>query len=232
MGIDPYAAGMDANGTSKAKRLRHIWSTQSNYRVGQLLSAMLDLEEAEIAGTAPSLEKSARQRARDIADRLRQGGLLEDADALIPNSPERSFELLAKEVKEAIEQDQPEVALDRLHTFAVKYVRTVYERHFGKTANRDATANSLFGEYANDLKSRGLIDSKMTAEILKSSGRVLDAFNYVRNNQSLAHDNRDIFNRREARFIYANVAGSIRFLGALNQEVTEIISPATVDVPI
>ena len=37
---------------------------------------------------------------------------------------------------------------------------------------------------------------------------------------------------REARFIYANVAGSIRFLGALNHEVTEIIPPATVDVPI
>jgi hypothetical protein len=123
-------------------------------------------------------------------------------------------------VKAAIERDQPEVALDRLHTFAVKYIRTVYERHFGKTANRDATANSLLGEYANDLKAKGLIDSKMTAEILKSSGRVLDAFNHVRNNQSLAHDNPDILNRHEARYAYASIAGAIRFLRALDDRAT------------
>jgi len=58
--------------------------------------------------------------------------------------------------------------------------------------SKDATANSLLGEYANDLKAKGLIDSKMTAEILKSSGRVLDAFNHVRNNQSLAHVRREV----------------------------------------
>ena len=51
-----------------------------------------------------------------------------------------------------------------------------------------ATANSLLGEFANDLRQKGMIQSKMTAEILKSSARVLDEFNQVRNNQTLAHD--------------------------------------------
>jgi hypothetical protein len=68
------------------------------------------------------------------------------------------------------------------------------------------------GEYANDLKDKGMIDSKMTVEILKSIGRVLDTFNSVRNNQTLAHDNPALLNRSEARFVYANVAASVRFI--------------------
>ncbi len=59
----------------------------------------------------------------------------------------------------------------------------------------------------------------MTAEILKSSARVLDAFNYVRNNQSLAHDNPELVNRDEARFIFSSVATAIRFIKSLHDGI-------------
>jgi hypothetical protein len=94
----------------------------------------------------------------------------------------------------------------------------VYERHFGRAAAREATANSLLGEYANDLKTSGLVDSRMASQIVKSSGRMLDEFNYVRNNQSLAHDNPALLGRSEARFIYSSVAASIRFIGELEED--------------
>jgi Abortive infection C-terminus len=54
----------------------------------------------------------------------------------------------------------------------------------------------------------------MTLRILKSSISVLDAFNDVRNNQSLAHDN-DVLNYEEALLIFDHVADSIRFLKSL-----------------
>lgn len=54
-----------------------------------------------------------------IANRLQPGEWSKDADTLAPNSPKRSFKVLAKEVREAIDEDPPEVALDRLDTFAV-----------------------------------------------------------------------------------------------------------------
>jgi abortive infection Abi-like protein len=59
----------------------------------------------------------------------------------------------------------------------------------------------------------------MASEILKSSARVLDEFNYVRNNQSLAHDNPELINKGEAYFIYQSVAASIRFLRELEETI-------------
>ncbi len=218
IGIDVYAKGMDAGGTSKANRLRHLFSTLPNHKLGVLLTAMLAVEELEGAAWSP-VDEPTRLKARAIAARLSSGAAVENANALQPNSPERNFDALAREVREAIDKDQPEVGLDRLHTFAVKYIRTVYEQHFSRTASRDATANVLLGEYANDLKKSGHIDSKMTAEILKSSARVLDAFNYVRNNQSLAHDNPELVNRDEARFIFSSVATAIRFIKSLHDGI-------------
>ena len=60
----------------------------------------------------------------------------------------------------------------------------------------------------------GLIESEMTLRILKSSISTLEAFNDVRNNRSLAHDN-PVLNYDEALLIFNHVAGSIRFLRAL-----------------
>ncbi|WP_035357874.1 abortive infection family protein [Edaphobacter aggregans] len=218
VGIDPYAHGMDANGGSKAKRLRHIFNTQPNYIAGKLLAALFELESTLEENSYRPVDEATRQRARAVADRLRQGAQIEDAAALTPNTNEQDFEVLAKELRAAIDSDRPEVALDRLHTFAVKFIRAIYSRHFKRTPDQKTTANSLLGEYANDLRDRNVLDSKMASEILKSSARILDEFNHVRNNQTLAHDNDALLSRSEARFIFASVSASIRFLGDLEEK--------------
>jgi hypothetical protein len=148
---------------------------------------------------------------------LRTSGRLEGIESLQPNEDDEVFDTLAKQARSAIENGTPELGLDRLHTFVVKYIRKVYERHFGKTPNRMATSNSLLGEFANDLRQKGVIQSKLTSDILKFSTRLLDEFNHVRNNQTLAHDNPELINKDEAYFIFQSVAASIRFLGSLDQ---------------
>ncbi len=155
------------------------------------------------------------------ATSLRESGRLEGIESLQPNGDDENFDVLAKQVRSAIENGTPELGLDRLHTFALKYIRTLHERHFGRPPNRAATANSLLGEFANDIRQKQIIQSKMAAEILKSSARVLDEFNYVRNNQTLAHDNPELINTEEAYFIYHSVAASIRFLRAVEEEIKQ-----------
>jgi hypothetical protein len=78
----------------------------------------------------------------------------------------------------------------------------------------------LLGAFANDLREKGLLQSKMASEILKSSARVLDAFNDVRNNHTFAHDNDEIIEQHEAYFIYQSVAASIRFLKSFEKKST------------
>jgi hypothetical protein len=108
------------------------------------------------------------------------------------------FEAVAKTVREAIEKNQPETGLDRFHTFVVKYVRSLWTQR-GIIVTRDKALHSLFGEYVKSLRGRGQIESEMTSRILKSSVSTLEAFNDVRNNQSLVHDNL-LLNYDEAPF--------------------------------
>lgn len=58
----------------------------------------------------------------------------------------------------------------------------------------------------------------MTERILKSSISVLEAFNGVRNNQSLAHDN-PILNYDESVLIFNHVSGSIKFIEAIEKSI-------------
>ena len=147
---------------SKANRLRGFWAIEPNYTVGELLSDLLAY--ATENGVSAELEQLVENCRRTTA-RLLQSTPVPELDALNPNAPERDFEALAKSVREAIERNQPESALDRLHTFVMKYLRVLCERH-GISLERDKPLHSLVGEYVKRLKEGGHIESEMTARIL------------------------------------------------------------------
>ena len=58
----------------------------------------------------------------------------------------------------------------------------------------------------------------MTDRIFKSTVSILEAFNHVRNNQSLAHDN-ELLGYDESLLIFNNVCAIIRFLVAVEDRV-------------
>lgn len=190
---------------SKANRLRAFWEKEPNHVVGKLTKDMLEL-------SSPSNEELF-QACRRIAERLVQDAPVLELDALSPNSGGKDFDKLAKSVRDCIEKNEPEVGLDRLHTFVVKYVRVLCEKR-GISVDREKPLHSLFGEYVKKLKTAGLLESVMSERILKSSISVLEAFNEVRNEQSLAHDN-SILNYDESLLIFNHVCSSIRFIASL-----------------
>jgi len=121
----------------------------------------------------------------------------------------------SKSVRESIENNEPEVGLDRLHTFLIKYVRTRCANR-GVETDRSKPLHSVFGEYIKLLKAAGLIESDMTEHILRSCIKTLEKFNYVRNNQSLAHDN-SILSFDESIFIFRHVCALVRLIQSLEQ---------------
>ena len=201
---------------SKANRLRAFWMAEGNHVVGKLMGDMLDygVEVGSLTVDSPLV-----QDCRRIVVRLMQDGPVVELDALTIISDERDFEAVATAVRETIDKNQPELGLDRLHTFVVKYVRSLCTQR-GITIAREKALHSLFGEYVKRLKQHGHLESEMTARILKSSISTLEAFNDVRNNQSLAHDN-PILNYDEALLIFNHVASSIRFLKDLEHRIAQ-----------
>jgi hypothetical protein len=189
--------------------------------VAKLMGDLLDhgLESTLFTGKEDLLEV-----CRKIVARLRQDSSVAELDALTAISDERDFDKVAKAVREAIDKNEPESALDRLHTFVIKYVRTLCTQH-GLVVAREKPLHSLFGEYVKRLREEGHIESEMTLRILKSSISTLEAFNEVRNNRSLAHDN-PILQYDEALLIFNHVAGSIRFLRSVEAKQQERQAPA------
>ena len=161
----------------------------------------------------------------DDAARLTRLGYHIDQDGVIHGGdgeqPEKVLYLTTRGFNTStfIEKNQPEGALDRLHTFVIKFVRIACEPH-GIEVNRDKPLHSVFGEYVRALRDGGHLESAMAVRILKSSISVLEAFNDVRNNKSLAHDN-PILNYEESLLIFNHVAASIRFIKALELKIKQ-----------
>jgi hypothetical protein len=192
---------------SKANRLRAFWRKEPNHVTGRLLTALLEYRKTLKGSSDVSLEYEG------IVLRLLRNSSVQDIEAIEPNAEGKDFEALAESVRKSIEDNKPELGLDRLHTFVVKYVRVLCEKR-GIQIDRNKPLHSLFGEYTKSLRKSGVIQSEMTERILKSSISILEAFNQVRNEHSLAHDN-PILSHSEGLLIFNNVASSIRFIAAL-----------------
>ena len=208
---------------SKANRLRAFWAKEANYIVGKIISAFLEywktkklINHIEIS----QAEQALFDDCYTIAERLKQDSIVENIDAIQPYSNDKEFSVLAKSIRESIQNNEPEVALDRLHTYVVKYTRKLCDKH-GISYDREKALHSLFGEYVKYLRKNRFIESEMTERILKSSISILESFNDVRNYKSLAHDN-PILNYHESVLIFNNVSSAIKFIEAIEKERSEV----------
>lgn len=214
VGRDIYDARYTCGSGSKANQVRGFWKAEANRTVGKLLS---DLVEYAVAEGRVQADNRDLEPCRRTAIRLMQDGPVTELDALTPISDDRDFEIVAKAVRDAIERNEPEAGIDRLHTFVIKYLRSLCAAR-GIDAPREKPLHSLFGEYVKRLREAGLVESEMSLRILKSSISVLEAFNDVRNNRSLAHDN-PVLRYEEALLIFNHIAASIRFLRSMDGRV-------------
>jgi hypothetical protein len=226
-GRNIYDSKYDYASGSKANRLRAFWAQEPSHLVGKLITDLL--EYCRPAAGDPEHDRLFEECER-IAARLLQSAPVDALEAITPEGTERGFEVLARAVRDSIEKNEPEAGLDRLHTFVTKLIRTLAERR-GVTISREKPLHSIFGEYVKVLRAAGLIESEMTERILKSSISTLEAFNRVRNDTSLAHDNPTL-NYDESLLIFNHVCSSVRFIRALESRAERARSSPQVYEPI
>jgi hypothetical protein len=218
-GVDIYS---DKYSGSKATRLRAFWDKEPNYLVAKLLGEMIEywkLQKATPLYGYQVFNPVLYEECKKIVTRFQSGGTVENMDALTANANDNDSVLLVQSIRASIDHNQPEQALDRLHTFVVKYIRQLCTRH-AIPFNQDTPLHSLFGLYVKYLEQHSLIESEMSRNILKSSISVLDSYNYVRNNQSLAHAN-PLLNRDESVLICSDIFSLIKFVKSTEDKLTE-----------
>ena len=212
-----YASG------SKANRLRGFFSEEPNYKVGELLTVLLDYWHtkaiAKEYGFDYEKDENIYKECLKIASRLKEDTIVEEIDVIKEIEDDRDFSLLAKSIRESIDKNEPEVALDRLHTYVVKFIRQLCNNHKIEI-KKDESLNAIFGKYVKFIVTNEKIESQMTERILKYSIHVIEAFNDIRNNRSFAHDNQ-ILNYSESVLIFNNVTNSMKFIETIERTIED-----------
>lgn len=214
---------------SKANRLRCFIKVESNIVVGNLIKSFCEYWHAKsiIEKKENSEEEKLYHECLKIANKLSQAKIVEELEAIKPNSDDKDFAVLARSIKESIEKHEPEVALDRLHTFVIKYLRQLCINH-NITFDISEPIHSLLGKYIKYLRANKLIESEMSENILKYSINIMESFNDVRNNKSFAHDN-PILNYNESILIFNNISNIIKFIETIENTILKSRQPQKVD---
>ncbi|MCA8162067.1 abortive infection family protein [Burkholderia cepacia] len=214
VGLNIYDEKYQFKGTSKAKRMRAFWELESDHTVARSLEALIEWGEE-----FRCLPDDPQQRAavEAIIARLKLSSPVPEVDAFTASVNALDFTAAAKHIRAAIEANEPATALDRVHVFMMKFLRTLCERR-GIVVTREKPLHSLMGEYVKHLRGGGHIESEMTERILKTSISNLEAMNTVRNDQSLAHDN-PMLNHDEAVLIVSHIGGLVRFVKTIEAKI-------------
>lgn len=217
--LDIYNNKYDKYGSSKAKRIRAIWDIEPDYIVGKLLKSFIQYYKAKRI-TNPNYFNATEDievYCEKIAERLLAEGVSPHTDLITPLYDENDFSKLATNIREHIERNEPELALDRLHTFYVKFIRGLCTQHQIPYTNSESL-NAIFGKYIKHIDSLNVIESDMTKAILKYSINLLEKYNDVRNNKSLAHDNK-LLNYKESLYIFDTLARLKGFIDSIEDDI-------------
>lgn len=221
-GIDIFD-GEYAVSMSKAKRLRLFLEKENDYVVQKLLKDLVtywyNLNEV--------LEHKFNEEELRIYDRclkiikilVDRSSAVEDIDSFSSLNvlDTKSINLLTSEIKEKLKDNNPELALDRLHTFSVKFFRELCKKH-DLSFEKDDALHTLMTMYRKHIEVNYSIQSEMTIQIFKTNTNILNNFNHVRNDKSYAHDN-VILNKIESKLICNHVISLLKFIDEIEESL-------------
>lgn len=131
----------------------------------------------------------------------------------LPNKNYDDLQTLSEDINQSLVRNEPTLVLDRLHTFAVKYIRGLCEKKGIVIINYKAESyplHSLVGMLTKHYKQVNAFQSEFSEQALKVSISLYDKYNAVRNDRSYAHDN-TVLNNAEATLSVKIMAATLMF---------------------
>lgn len=215
--IDPESEGrlFDARGTSKAKRLRSFIERGNPSMVAKLLREMWEYRSGLEYWEKTSDEVKLRETYFATVARIEGKSDHIDTSEIETFEPNETLEELVASIKRDLDAKRPQAGLDRLHVYCMKRFASLVRKHGGGECGRDDPLHSRVAKYVNLLRTQRQL-TPMTERIVKSSIGVFESMNPIRNDKSLAHDNPELLEMEEARFIFDSVAAFLRFSKAID----------------
>lgn len=218
-GIKIYDEKYLVNGSSKRNCLTTFLKSSDAYTALKVLKALWEIREGLLAKSTNHHDITEAINSTDafgkVIGNLEGNTDSTKSDGVDKFTSERTLEELVEDIERTLAANKPEVALDHLHTYCVKKVK-----HLLKVRSIDCRADeplhSIFGKYRKALVSEHDLH-EFSDRALKSSIALLESFNDLRNNYSLAHDN-EILGPVEARFIFSSISAILVMIRALESD--------------
>jgi len=215
-GIEIYAEENKVNGPSKRNCLTTLLRNADGHTALRVLRALWERREG-LLDALPNSDQAEAAKAKSkpfqqVIDALQNEASPPISEGVEAFARDRTLEELVADIKRTLAANKPEVAIDHLHTYCMKKFAHLLEVR-GLTCDKDEPLHSRFGKYRKCLESEQQLH-EFTSRALKSSISLLDSFNDLRNNHSLAHDNK-LLEPMEAQFIFSSVSAVLVMLRAL-----------------
>lgn len=201
---------------SQQKCIEKIWNEKDARTVANLIESLCNYFSFQMGSDYWSNEDQwDYQQAQEIIKRLRSNQEV----TLPPTEDTPDLRLLASDIETNIQQDKPELALDRLHTYATKYIRSICARHDIDTADSSGKSYSLdglVGQLRKHYESQHLCESEFSIVALKASTSLFSRFNDIRNDHSFSHPN-PVLNKHEAIYVVKMMLATLLFINAIEE---------------
>ncbi len=215
--IDPQekSALFNGRGTSKANRLRSFIERGQPGLVANLLREMWEYREGIRFSPSERDKDKLRETFFSLIARIEGRADFIDTSAIETFEPDETLEELVASIRRDLDAKKPQAALDRLHTYCMKRFASLVRKHGGGECGKDDPLHSRVAKYVNLIRAQRNLNS-MSERIVRSSISVFEAMNAVRNDRSFAHDNPELVEMEEARFIFDSVTAFLRFSKAID----------------
>jgi len=211
-GIDIDDEKYKSDGTSKGKRLRSFIMIEPANIVSRVLRSLWDHRAAIVARRGMEDDEDLSDRYFQIIHKIEGDLGTATTDAIERFSENETLDELVAAIQRDVSANKPQAALDRLHTYCMKKFAHLLAAR-AETCGHDDPLHSRAGRYIKRLEAEAQIQG-ISLRIMKSSIKIFEEFNHIRNNKSLAHDN-EIIGLHEARFIFDSISSILRFIRSI-----------------
>lgn len=140
----------------------------------------------------------------------------ETIDLMLPKTDEINFKVLYNDISDALAKDEPVLVLDRLHTYSVKYLRSLCQKYAIPISdnNKFYPLHDLVGKLVRYYENNGKFETDFSKMAMKSSISLFNSYNDVRNNKSYAHDNK-VLENHEAAYVVRMLSATLAFIESI-----------------
>lgn len=210
-GIDIYSnSNYDM---SQERCIRKIWDECDDYTVGKLLKIMLDYYWNVADWDWDRHEEMTYKSLRELEKRLMKNPVT------IPDPTTDTLKMVKDDIERNCNNNTPELALDRLHTFSTEFLRNICIKHGINTLDdhgNELPLHSLAGMIKKWYATSDYFESEFAVIAIQNTINIFEKFNSIRNSQSAAHPN-EILNKAEAMYAVKIIAETLTFIEKIEQ---------------